>query len=81
MCPACGATTRAALPVGVPTGGFGPRVQAIVALCTGAYRLSKRTTQEVLADVFGVALSLGTITHLEQETVQALVTPGDEART
>ena len=33
------------LPVGVPTGGFGPRVQAITALCTGAYHLSKRTTQ------------------------------------
>src|SRR5262245_27821352 len=27
VCPACGATTRAALPRGVPPGGFGPRVQ------------------------------------------------------
>jgi transposase len=36
LCPACGATTRAALPVGVPTGGFGPRGHAIVARCTGA---------------------------------------------
>src|SRR5262245_25226060 len=25
VCPACGASTRAPLPVGVPTGGFGPR--------------------------------------------------------
>src|SRR5262249_57987988 len=49
-CPACGTSTRAAMPVGVPTGSFGPRVQAVVALCTGAYRLSKRTTQEVMAD-------------------------------
>lgn len=81
MCPACGATTRAVLPRGVPPGGFGPRIQAIVALCTGAYRLSKRTTQEVLADLFGVALSLGTVTRLEQATVQALATPVDEART
>ena len=46
---------------GVPTGGFGPRVQAIVALCTGAYHLSKRTTQEVLADLFGLPMRLGTI--------------------
>jgi transposase len=36
VCPACGALTRAPLPVGVPPGGFGPRVQAIVALGTGA---------------------------------------------
>src|SRR5262249_22871572 len=53
VCPACGAPTRAPLPASVPPGGFGPRVQAIVSLCTGAYRLSKRTTQEVLADLFG----------------------------
>ena len=76
VCPACGATTRAALPVGVPTGGFGPRVQAIVALCTGAYHLSKRTTQDVMADLFGIPLSLGTIANLEQATVQAVGGPG-----
>jgi len=80
VCPACGASTRASLPVGVPTGGFGPRVQAIVALCTGAYRLSKRTTQEVMADLFGLPLSLGTIPHLEQATVQAVATPVAEAQ-
>lgn len=36
VCPVCGEVTRAAVPAGIPTGGFGPRVQAIVALCTGA---------------------------------------------
>jgi hypothetical protein len=36
-------------------GGFGPRVQAIMALCTGAYHLSKRTTQSVMADLRGYA--------------------------
>jgi len=33
-------------------------VHAIVALCTGAYHLSKRTTQDVMAGLFGVQLSL-----------------------
>ena len=80
VCPACGASTRATLPVGVPPGGFGPRVQAIVALCTGAYRLSKRTTQEVMADLFGLPMSLGTIPHLEQATVQAVATPVADAQ-
>src|SRR5262245_19253016 len=41
-CPRCGTTTCAALPAGVPRGGQGPRLQATVALLTGAYRLSKR---------------------------------------
>jgi hypothetical protein len=36
VCPACGEATRAGWPVGIPTGGFGPRVQAITARCTGA---------------------------------------------
>jgi transposase len=80
LCPACGVPTRADVPVGVPTGDFGPRVQALVALCTGAYHLSKRTTQDVMADLFGLPLSLGTITNLEQATAQALVVPVAEAR-
>jgi transposase len=51
VCPACGEETRAEVPAGVPTGGFGPRVQASTALCTGAYHLSKRTTQRALEDM------------------------------
>jgi len=80
VCPACGEATRAVWPVGIPTGGFGPRVQAITALCTGAYHLSKRTTQTMLADLFGVSIGLGTVANLEQATVQALAEPVAEAR-
>jgi transposase len=79
-CPSCGERTRAEPPVGTPTGGFGPRVQAITALCTGAYHLSKRTTQHVMADLFGLPLSVGTIVNLEQATVQAVAEPVAEAR-
>ena len=80
VCPAGGASTRAPLPVGAPPGGFGPRVHAIVALCTGAYRLSKRTTQEVMEDLFGLPMSLGTIPHLEQATGQAVAAPVADAQ-
>jgi transposase len=79
-CPACGAVTRGELPAGVPTGCFGPRVQAMTALCTGAYHLSKRTTQRVMADLFRLPLSVGTIANLEHATVQALAVPVAEAR-
>jgi transposase len=77
---ACGAATRAEVPSGVPTGGFGPRLQAITTLCTGAYHLSKRTTQSVLEDLFGVQMGLGTIANLAQVAVQALAEPVAEAR-
>src|SRR5499433_3844998 len=67
-CPACGETTRAPWPAGVPSGTYGPRVQATVALCTGAYRLSKRMTQQMMEEVFGIPVSVKTISQLEQAT-------------
>jgi transposase len=80
ICPACGDTTRASWPDGVTTRAYGPRVQAITALCTGAYRLSKRTTQQLLDDLFGLTMSLGTISTLETATVEAVAAPVEEAR-
>jgi transposase len=80
ICPVCGEATRAELPPGVPNGGFGPRLQATTALCTGAYHLSKRTTQVLLGDLFGVEVGLGTIVNLEQATTQAVAERVAEAR-
>ena len=81
ICPACGEVTRAPWPAGVPSGTYGPRVQATVALCTGAYRLSKRTTQQAMDEVFGVPMSVGTISQLEQATTAAVAAPVEDART
>ena len=80
-CPACGATTRAPWPDGIPSRTYGPRVQATVALCTGAYRLSKRTTQQALEEIFGIPMSVATVSQLEQGTTAVLVAPVEEART
>jgi transposase len=79
MCSACGEVTRAPWPTGVPSGTYGPRGQATVALCTGSYRLSKRTTQQMMDDVFGVPLSVGTISQLEQATTKVVAEPVEEA--
>ena len=81
VCAACGEVSRAPWPEGVPSGTYGPRVQATVALCTGSYRLSKRTTHQVMDEVFGVPMSVGTIRPLEQATTEALAAPVEEART
>jgi transposase len=81
VCPACGATTRASWPDGVPSRTYGPRVQATGALCTGAYRLSKRTTRQMMEEVFGVPMSVGTVSQLEQATTVALAAPVEEAQT
>jgi transposase len=80
VCPVCGEATGAQWPVGVPSGAFGPRVQTVTALYTGAYHLSKRTTQRVMEDLFGGSISLGTLTSLEQSTAQAVAAPVAVAR-
>ena len=81
VCAACGAVTRASWPRSVPSGTYGPRVQATVALYTGAYRVSKRTTQQMMDDVFGIPVSVGTISQLEQAATEAVAAPVEEART
>jgi transposase len=81
VCPACGTRTRAPWPAGVPSGTYGPRVHATVALCTGTYRLSTRMTQQLMDEVCGIPVSVGTISHLEQATTAAVAAPVEEART
>ena len=80
VCPACGETTRAPWPQGVPSGTYGPRVHATVALCSGAYRLSKRTTVQALEDLFGVPMSVGTISQSEKTTTAVVAEPVEKAR-
>lgn len=74
-CARCGVTTTAPLPPGVPRGAFGPRLEATVAVCTGVYHLSRRTTVGVMADLFGTAIALGTVSACEQAVSTAVAGP------
>jgi len=74
-CGRCGEPTSAPWPQDVPRGAFGPRLQAMVAVCSGAYRLSKRHIAELVSDFFGVDMSLGSVSNLEAATSEALVEP------
>lgn len=78
-CPHCHITTRAELPPGVPWGNFGPRLQAFIGMCAGAYRLSQRMIEQLVADIYGVELALGTVSKLEQQTSAAVAAPVAEA--
>lgn len=81
-CPGCGEATRAGLPEGVPAGNTGPRLQAVVALLTGRYRLSRREAREAVEALYGpkARLSLGTVVALERRTAGALEEIHAEAR-
>ena len=79
-CPQCEWATSAKVPEGVAMGPFGPRLTAVVALCSGVYRLSKRLVVSMLSDLFGVDMALGSVTACEQRTSEVLAEPVAEAR-
>ncbi len=71
-CEHCGITTQGELPECVPATGLGPRLQAIIAVCSGAFRLPKRMTQELLANFFDADVSLGSIVNAEHAVSEAV---------
>ena len=74
-CPGCGQTTRAELPVGVPAGAFGPRLEAAVGTLSVRNRVSRRDLVELVGELFGVDLSTGTVDAIVQRTGEALAGP------
>lgn len=60
-CPKCGGFTRGKMPPGSPKGAFGPRIQAMVAMLSGRFRLSRREAQALMRLLVGVDMSLGSV--------------------
>lgn len=81
VCRCCKVTTTAPLPPGVPEGVVGPRLQAVLALLVGRFRLSRREAREAAVALFGpkAEVSLGTISALEARTSTALKPAYQEA--
>jgi transposase len=77
-CPHCGTRTLAPLPEGVPTGAFGPRLSAMLAMLSGGYRLGKRPIQQLVSDLLGLSISTGMIAKLERKTSHLLAQPAEE---
>jgi len=60
-------------------GAFGPRLQALIAIFSGEYRLSKRKIKRLLKDLFGITISLGAVAASEQAVSEALKEPVEKA--
>jgi len=78
-CGECGAATMAAWPAEMAAGGFGPRTQATVAYLAGRLGISQRDVAELLAVLFHLDLSLGSVAALEQQVSRAVAAPVAEA--
>src|SRR5262249_57741177 len=77
-CEVCGTRTCASLPEGVSVGAFGPRLQALLAVLAGGYRLGKRPIRQLAQDLFGLSISTGVVAKLERSTADALQQPTAE---
>ena len=71
-CIGCKKRSSALMPESVPKHLLGRYALARIALITGKYHLSKRLTAQLLVDLFGLKLSIGTISNAEAKVAQAL---------
>jgi len=72
-CPGCGRTVRAELPAGVPRGCFGPKLEAAIAALTVRNRLSRRQLVELMEELFGCPIAVGTVDAILTRTGETLV--------
>ncbi|MBU0492698.1 MAG: IS66 family transposase [Chloroflexi bacterium] len=79
-CLACGRPTTPAWPAEMPSGSFGPRVQATVGYLTGRMSVSHRDVEEAMAALFHTDLALGSVPALEQQVSAALAQPVEAAQ-
>lgn len=78
-CQQCGTVNKTKWSEEVPDSSFGPRVQALVAYLTGRLGLSHRDVVEALDSLYGVEMSLGSVSAIQHIVSQALAHPIAEA--
>jgi transposase len=71
-CPACGRALRAELPAGVPRGCFGPKLEAAIASLTVRNCLSRRQLVELMEELFGCPIAVGTVDAILSRTAETL---------
>jgi transposase len=80
MCPRCGMTTRQAIPAELTRSVLGDRLSATIAFVSSRVHGSRRAVEDLLEEVLGASLSLGTVMAREREMTQALSEPYRQAK-
>jgi len=79
LCPACQKATLANLSAGALS-GFGPRVDAHIAILAGVFRLSRDQVREIVVEVFGIPASKGSVDNAIMRMSAILADPWAELR-
>jgi transposase len=75
----CGHVTSASM-TEMPKSAFGPRLCATVAMLTGVFHLSRRQVVQLLWDLFGIKISLGSVSNIEDRMSRLLESGYEEAQ-
>jgi len=78
-CPECGRAVLAELP-GPALSGYGPRLEAHIAMLAGVFRLSRDQVRQVVIEVFGIPAGKGTINNTLMRISAILADPWSELR-
>ena len=80
-CPKCGARSIATHdPKKIPSTAFGPRLTSVVVMLTGVYHISRFRTTQLIADMFGISISVGTVSAMEARASRALEPVHEEVK-
>ncbi len=74
-CGCCGHITWGRIPPDVLAHGFGPKLTGAIAFLSGCCHNSKRRIEEIVRTLFGVPMSLGSVSKAEGEAAAALEQP------
>ncbi|MGH8118909.1 MAG: IS66 family transposase [Rhodanobacteraceae bacterium] len=78
-CPACQRARLACLSAGAGS-GFGPRIDAHIAMLAGVFRLSRDQVRQVVVEVFGIPASKGSVDSAIMRMSAILADPWAELR-
>lgn len=79
-CGRCGLTTRQAIPEELTGSVVGDRLSAAIAFVSSRVHGSRRAVEDLLEEVLGAPLALGTVMAREREMTQALAQPYRQAK-
>ena len=78
ICSCCNKKHTGQLPAGVTFKMFGPKTYALLSLLTSRYRLSKMLAKKLLAEIYSLPISVGSVSNIEGRVSLAITEPYQE---
>ncbi len=72
ICLSCRTNSVAPLPLGVPDSVFGPKLMGLLVTLTGVFHLAKREAIQLIKELYGVDIGIGSVPNIEERVSGAL---------